>query len=173
MTNILKYWWIGLIALGLVAAGFAIRSCSIPQPKPVDNTSTNQGNKIPVNPVGTYTNGITNYVTLTNVYELFIANSNFDVDPFIFHQVDDSLTVGLYTREGKTTLKSWLSENPYFIGIGAGFNPYGINSELVEGWEQEIWGLEARESYMNSTNYNFSADIFYRFNFPKWITGEK
>jgi hypothetical protein len=172
MAIILKYWWIGLIALGLVTAGFVIRSCSIPQPKPVDNTSTNQGNKIPVNPVGTYTNGITNYVTLTNVYELFIANSNFDVDPFIFHQVDDSLTVDLYTREGKTTLKSWLAENPFFLGGGANFSPYGVSPEIVEGYEREDWGVFGHETIF-STNYNFGVAGFYRFNFPKWLTGAK
>ena len=129
-----------------------------------DKTGTNQGNIIAPPMISDYTNlvFITNHYTkwLTNVITLVIDDSNYRVDPFIWHQVNDEISVSLYNRHDKTTLQQWQAQPSWMItGI---LNP--SNAEYGAAGQYRIFGqfwvgLEVREKALTNIDGNILISI--------------
>ncbi len=113
-----------------------------PYLKPVnDYIQTNQGNVLPMPAMATVTNGVTNWITVTNIVNLYNDDLHWNTDPFVGIQNNNMFKISLYQRSAIFQLKPWYFEKRWMIGITEDYsfkeNSFYMGEMLGYQWS---WG---------------------------------
>jgi hypothetical protein len=149
--------WVALAILFI--AGFALGAIVV-SPHINDNTHTltNSGGILPVVPIASVTNSITNRITLTNILNLYADDRHYHTDPFIGVQKKDNFSCSVYRRSGDFKLTPWITEKNIIVGGGVEYVNNKLSPNVLAGYEIDWCG-----GFLSGWTDHLSANGFIRF----------